>query len=218
MNNIVILWDWNGTLLNDVDQGLAAMNELLARRNMPGLSKAKYREIFDFPVIEYYRLLGFDFEKEPWEQVAAEFMSAYHSKEPDMSLFKDAIPALNFFQAKGYRQFVLSAMKTESIMQMLDAYGIRSFFQGVYGLDNHYANGKIEVGHHLLEAEGLTPGQCLMIGDTLHDAEVAGALNSECVLVSQGHQSFKRLSIKQNRVIPSLNELGRYVCDLITNK
>ena len=56
-----IIWDWNGTLINDVWLVVEAMNKMLKKRNLPKIDSKKYREIFDFPVTEYYSKLGFDF-------------------------------------------------------------------------------------------------------------------------------------------------------------
>ena len=51
-----IIWDWNGTLLNDVNRNCALMNRMLRRRGMPAIpSLTRYREIFRFPIREYYR-------------------------------------------------------------------------------------------------------------------------------------------------------------------
>ena len=49
-----IIWDWNGTLLNDVWLCIEIMNEMLENRNLPSITYDKYREIFDFPVQRYY--------------------------------------------------------------------------------------------------------------------------------------------------------------------
>ena len=55
-----IVWDWNGTLLDDRWLTIAVMNRLLARRNMDELTEDRYLQFFTFPVIDYYRRLGFD--------------------------------------------------------------------------------------------------------------------------------------------------------------
>ena len=63
-----ILWDWNGTLLDDVEVALAAMNEMLARRGLPLLQgREPYRDIFTFPVRVYYTAAGLDLSAEPFE-------------------------------------------------------------------------------------------------------------------------------------------------------
>lgn len=59
-----IIWDWNGTILNDVDHAVAMMNTLLVEHNLPLIDREYYREIFDFPVLHYYQKLGFNFEKQ----------------------------------------------------------------------------------------------------------------------------------------------------------
>ena len=62
-----VIWDFNGTLLDDADAGLACVEELLRRRGLPPLgSLARYREVFRFPIRDYYTDIGFDFSREPW--------------------------------------------------------------------------------------------------------------------------------------------------------
>ena len=51
----VILWDWNGTLLDDVEVCIESMNSMLSKRKKPLLTREHYKEIFTFPVIDYYR-------------------------------------------------------------------------------------------------------------------------------------------------------------------
>ena len=68
-----IIWDWNGTLLDDAEMCLEAINIMLKKRNLPELSMERYRDVFTFPVIEYYREVGFDFTLEAWDPVATEF-------------------------------------------------------------------------------------------------------------------------------------------------
>ena len=63
-----LFWDFNGTLLNDVIPDFCTANRLLERHGLPKLnSLEEYRNVFHFPVIEYYRALGYDFSKVPYE-------------------------------------------------------------------------------------------------------------------------------------------------------
>ncbi len=57
-----ILWDWNGTLLDDVDLCVFTMSEVLAKHGLKKIDKKPSRETFCFPVMKYYQSLGFDFE------------------------------------------------------------------------------------------------------------------------------------------------------------
>ena len=72
-----IIWDWNGTLLNDLDLSVDSVNILLKERNLPTLTVEKYKDIFGFPVIDYYVKAGFDFEKEPFEIPAKQYVKLY---------------------------------------------------------------------------------------------------------------------------------------------
>ena len=62
MNSII--WDWNGTLLNDLDLSVSTINTLLYKRELPLLKNDTYKEVFSFPVKDYYQAVGFDFMKE----------------------------------------------------------------------------------------------------------------------------------------------------------
>ncbi len=57
-----LIWDWNGTLLDDVRMCVNVMNVLLDKYALPELTCEKYKQVFDFPVKDYYANLGFDFE------------------------------------------------------------------------------------------------------------------------------------------------------------
>ena len=84
-----IVWDWNGTLLDDIDICIESMNNLLSERNLPLLYPDLYREVFTFPVRKYYSEIGFDFSKEPFSRVGLEFMELYKQNLPKSRLHKD---------------------------------------------------------------------------------------------------------------------------------
>ena len=75
-----IIWDWNGTLINDIWLVVEIMNKMLKKRSLSEIDLKKYREIFDFPVIDYYAKLGFDFSKESFEELTVEFIGEYYAR------------------------------------------------------------------------------------------------------------------------------------------
>ena len=87
-----VIWDWNGTLLNDVDRCIAQMNQMLKKRNKKPLSGiSDYHKACCFPIIEYYKNVGFDFAEEPFEDLADEFIKLYQSAEiGDMKLYDNS--------------------------------------------------------------------------------------------------------------------------------
>lgn len=202
-----IIWDWNGTLLNDLDICIGCMNQLLKKRNLPLLTIEKYRKIFTFPVQSYYQSAGFNFENEPFEVPAMEFIDLYHQALSQAKLFSDVMQVLEFISSKGISQSVLSAMEHESLVKSLIDRKIFPFFEEVSGINNHYAHSKLEIGRQLIDKINLPHNQLLMIGDSLHDLEVSDQLGIDCLLVSRGHQSKERLMAKTPNVFDELNDV-----------
>lgn len=202
-----IIWDWNGTLLDDLDLSLYSVNVLLEERNLPKLTTDRYKEIFGFPVVNYYVKAGFDFENEPFEIPARQYVKLYGAGESELKLFPDVIDTLTFFKEKNYRQIVLSAMKDDNLKKMIHNRKISHFFEGIFGIKDNYAREKVSLGKEVVKNLGLNPSECIMIGDTLHDAEVAEQCGFNCILFSGGHVSKQRLETKKTKIIDSLSEL-----------
>jgi phosphoglycolate phosphatase len=202
-----IVWDWNGTLLDDTHLAVEAMNGMLARRGLPALSVDRYKALFTFPVKDYYREVGFDFDLEPFEIPAMEFIDRYNREVWDCSLHAEAIRVLNHFKGLGVGQYILSAMQQETLDLCMEYYGIGHFFGHVSGLGDHYAHSKLEAGKVLLAKLPHPPSDLLLIGDTLHDFEVAAELGISCLLISSGHQSHDRLKSAGVPVIADLAQL-----------
>jgi phosphoglycolate phosphatase len=171
-----ILWDWNGTLLNDTDHCIQCINLLLEKRGLELLQKERYLNIFTFPVMNYYSSLGFDFSREKFEIPAEEFIVHYKAGLSKVKLYNDAIAALDCFHQNGYRQYILSAMQQESLVDSVKARNIDHYFTRISGIEDNFANGKTALAHKLLDSEKIIPENALLIGDTLHDAEVADAI------------------------------------------
>ena len=199
-----VIWDWNGTLLNDVDFCCRIINRILVENNLPVLSLKKYREIFTFPVQNYYQAAGLDFSKISFEVLGKDFIDEYEEKKLSCSLFENAVDVLSSIHKKGIGQSVLSAYLHDNLVSILDHYNLTKYFDNVIGLDNIYAGSKTHLGLSLVEQLNLPKEQILFIGDTLHDAEVAEAMGVHSILIANGHQVKEKL-MGNNRFI--LNDL-----------
>jgi phosphoglycolate phosphatase len=199
-----VIWDWNGTLLNDVDFCRRIINRILVENNLPDLSLKKYREIFTFPVQNYYQAAGLDFTKTSFEILGKDFIDEYEFKKLTCSLFENAEIVLSGIHKKGIGQSVLSAYLHDNLVSILDHYNLTKYFDNIIGLDNIYAGSKTHLGLSLVEQLNLPKEQILFVGDTLHDAEVAEAMGVNSILIASGHQVKEKL-IGNNRFI--LNDL-----------
>ncbi len=211
-----ILWDWNGTLLDDINHCIKCMNILLKKRSYEPLSKDKYLSVFTFPVKEYYARLGFDFSKEPFEIPAEEFIVHYSEGLQHVPLFDDAATSLAFFKKLKLKQYIVSAMQQESLLQSVDDKAISGYFEKISGIKDNLAFGKNGIARKLIETEGIIAKNTLFIGDTLHDAEVAAEMGINCVLISQGHQESQVLKQTGNPVFSSLSAMTRWFTEEVS--
>jgi phosphoglycolate phosphatase len=184
----IIIWDWNGTLLNDVDIAVEAINHLLHDRNLMPLTLRRYLDVFTFPVQDYYEQIGFDLINEPFEISAMQYIAIYNKTVETCGLHPEVVPLLSRLHEQGYRQFILSAMEQQQLEKTVNDNGIHLYFENLCGLDNHYATSKVDNGKSLISENKLDPDRILLIGDTVHDLEVAQAIGCECILVAKGHQ------------------------------
>ena len=206
-----IIWDYNGTLLNDIEIGVESINLMLSKRNLPLLTSESYREVFTFPVKNYYEKIGFDFQKENWDIAAHEFINNYTKRLPHSDIFPEARLLLNKFKNEGKKQFILSAMEINMLHNSTKKLAIQSFFDEISGINNIYASSKIENGFNLIKKHQLKAKEICLFGDTTHDYEVAQSLGCHCYLIASGHQSLKKLKASGcPHVIENLNPIINY--------
>lgn len=206
----VIIWDWNGTLLDDVDICIASMNGLLKKRNLPILTNKIYKQVFTFPVKDYYREVGFDFSQESFDDVAVEFIDAYRIKVKHATTFQPVGNILQVFKNAGFKQYLISAMEHDFLEETLQANNVLQYLEAFSGISDHYANGKLEMAKQFFKEHNINVSEVNFIGDTIHDFEVAEGLGVKSVLVANGHQSFERLNQTGTMVLNELSDLVEY--------
>tara|TARA_B110000467_G_C18132303_1_gene374031 strand:- start:1 stop:642 length:642 start_codon:yes stop_codon:yes gene_type:complete len=188
-----IIWDWNGTLLDDRHFCIEIMNQVLVKRGMKSMTESWFLDNFCFPVKDYYIKLGFDFDKESFEISGSEFINGYMNRVHEISLHFDAVDTLRRAKSLGLTQSLLSASSQVMLDDSLKFHEINSFFTKILGQDNHYAYGKEQTGKDWINQLKFESNQIILIGDTLHDKEVADIIGADCALVGTGHVSSKRL-------------------------
>lgn len=194
MNHVKhVIWDWNGTLFDDVDLCRQIINGILIRRNRKALSLETYRNIFTFPVQDYYEKAGLDFTEYPFDVLGREWMDEYEMRKLECGLHKGAVNILDTISRKGIGQSILSAYSQNTLEEIVKHFGINIYFQNMVGLDNIYATSKIENGRGLMKKLGNGGGKILFIGDTVHDYEVSREIGAGCILIADGHQEKSKL-------------------------
>lgn len=194
MRKTHIIWDWNGTLLDDVSLCIRLLGDLLESQGLPAVEQKRYLEIFGFPISDYYKRAGFDFERESYESLARRYMEIYPRAGCWLGPVPGVMSVVETLYREGCHQIILSASDQEILERQLSysGYSVR-MFEEVLGLDNIYGVSKVERGRRWITESGIDPSQAVFIGDTTHDAETAAAMGCDCILVGWGHQSLSRL-------------------------
>lgn len=197
-----VIWDWNGTILNDSSITCEVNNILLKEYKLPEISLEDYRNTFGHPVQSYYEKIGFDFKLVDFAEVGQKFIFHYTEKLKTAGLFEEAKNILSSLKEKNIKQFVLSAAYQEHLASLVKNYNLESYFEAVFGISDIYAKCKKQRGRELIEEHGLSSaGRGLLVGDTDHDFEVAEELGVDILLIANGHQSRERLQKLKVRVI-----------------
>jgi len=199
-----VIWDWNGTLLDDVNNCVNIINSLCLLHNIEELNLSTYKNIFTFPVVNSYEQLGFDTSPEAFDRISQCFHSSYEELLPNCKLYEGVPSVLRELKGRGVSQFILSAHEQSRLLETVKEYELDSYFDFISGSDNLHGKGKTEHGLNLIKEQKLISTETIMIGDTLHDFEVAQKLGISCILFSGGHMSENRL---KNSGVPVINKI-----------
>ena len=214
----LIIWDWNGTILDDALVCMTIANTMLSERGIPTLPDMDaYRAVFGFPIKSYYEKMGYRFgpEDEPYEQVADEFIVWYDRLYGTAVLRPGVVDLLDRLKGEGYRQVLLSATRLDQLLEQVAAFGdVGDRFEQKLGMTDHYAFSKAALAKAFIESQGIPRERTLFIGDTDHDFEVSSAIGCPCVLLEGGHQSRQRLLQMGVPVLRDLDELETYLNSL----
>ena len=201
-----LFWDFNGTVFEDMQAGLDSTNEMLRERGLREIDGLdEYRELFDFPIKEYYRNLGFDFIKEPYEVLAPIWVDMYNERSKSSTLVSGVVETAEKVRELGLVQVLFSATERDMLLRQLSELGVDGCFDEVIGLDNIHAAGKLHLAKKWRDAH--PEARILYVGDTVHDAENAKILGADCLLFTGGHQSRSRLSSCGYPMIDDIREI-----------
>ena len=205
-----VIWDFNGTILDDLTVGIESIDELLIRYGLPPIRTVeRYHEVFGFPIRDYYQRIGFDFSKIDYSVLAHEWIAIYLRRVKKASVREGILPVIKTLNSLGVKQTVLSMTEHTMLNGQIAGLGLTDTFDEICGLDNIYAKSKLELAsvwreRHLKEC-------VLLVGDTSHDAESAAIIGCDCLLLAGGHESRKALLTCGYPVVDSPTDILTFV-------
>lgn len=206
-----VVWDWNGTLLDDLDSCVATLNVLRRARALAPLSRAHYRASFGFPVRDFYEATGFDFSVCDYADLSRDFIAEYRRRAAQISIAPGAREIVAALAGRGITQVVVSAMEAGLLREMLTEHGLVGLLRGHFGTRDHGAGSKVGLGAEAMRHAAADPATALVVGDTLHDLELAQTIGCRAVLYAGGHQERSRLEKSGVPVVDSFAELEAWI-------
>lgn len=181
------IWDFNGTLLSDVQLALEADNRILAQMGMKPISLETYRRHMRNPLPGFYADIGCDLETYPYAWINREFLDYFNPRVVNAGLMPGTVELLEALCRRGVSHSILSSSYEPSLIDQARALGLEPYMRMITGMLSDLGERKEERGLHQLSMLGVPREQTVLIGDTTTDALVAGQLGVRCVLVSWGH-------------------------------
>lgn len=198
-----VIWDWNGTLLNDLSASLASVNDMLDLRGMPHIDADFYKECIGVPIRKFYDRV-FDMEKEDYSVIIRQYNEGYLRHLADCGLTRGAREAIEYFCSCGINQAVVSSSNNDQLCANIIKYGLDGCFDAVLGSADFYAGSKIDRAKDYLEKTDGKSGRILVVGDLEHDSDMAKELGADCVLLTSGHEHISRL---ERANVPLIDDL-----------
>jgi phosphoglycolate phosphatase len=205
-----IIWDWNGTLLDDVDYNMDVVNTILKKRDMKILTKDEYRMLKKVPIKQFYIDIGIDVSNDnTFSEIIKEYWTIYKGKYTQLRLKGNATNILQKTQKIGIKNYLLSLTNNKELLKQIALFDIRNFFEKIIGSIDSEARNKTDKVKELIEKEGITIKEALIIGDVINDYEVAEKFGMRCIVYSNGHQKIDRN--KKIIIIENLDEVIGYL-------
>ena len=206
-----IIWDWNGTLVDDGCLFVELINRVLKKRKLKEISLNIYQEKFCFPLEEYYSKLGFNFNIEPYEVPSMEFVRLYNKNKYRPLLYSGATNLLKKICDLGIKNYLLSAQNQTSLIDLVKFYELEQYFTDIRGTNNFHARGKFETSKEMLKNVG-PHNSFLFIGDTNMDMDIAKQHASPAIAIGFGHQLKTRFKKSKNiKLVNSFKDLDSLI-------
>lgn len=207
-----ILWDWNGTLIDDAATSLNCVNDMLTEMNKPLITLEQFHTYVETPIIGFYRHILTEDELD-FSRISKSFHEAYNNRLSETELSGNTLNVLQALKKNGAKQYIITATKEESARKLTIKYGVNEYFDGIFGADNTLAESKVERALKFFNENNINPADTVFIGDTLHDLETANALGVDCILVTFGHQGKTIVENSGTVTADSLDEVLNIILD-----
>lgn len=205
-----VLWDWNGTIVDDVNASLLSVNDMLIKRNLPIITLEQYHQYLDTPIYKFYEHI-FDLNKITFDVIQSEFNSGYNKHISDNPLNNGAISVMKMLKESNVKQVIVSSSNQDIVQKSAEKLGVVEYMDFISGSSDNFVGSKVERAIGVISKITTDYSKVVVIGDTLHDCQLANEIGADCILLSTGHQSKADLLTTGRLVIDNLSVLNQYL-------
>ena len=199
-------------MLNDTALCVKMLNNSLDKRGLEKISIDDYRKKFLFPIKTFYESVGFDFSNETFEITNKEFHDGFEKNFKKLALQPHAFSTIKKLNSKGITQSILSATMQAKLDEQVKFFGLDIYLDNIVGLSNTPSGfGKEFEGKELLSSVDISKKETIIIGDSMLDYSVSNALNIDCGLVYNGHNSMERLAATGSKTFSNIESLSKWI-------
>ncbi|MFI9273993.1 HAD family hydrolase [Kitasatospora sp. NPDC052896] len=207
VSRIHVVWDWNGTIKDDLDDHVSALNATLPALGGAPVDRETYRAKHTVPIPNFYaRLLGRTITDAEWASSDAAFLA--HLKAQPVRLRAGAEQLLDALREAGHTQSLLSLCPHETLLREVEQAGIGAYFNQIDGRTGPSGGTKAAALAAHLDALGLAtrPERVLLVGDAIDDADAAHANGAVAVLHTGGLHHPAKLAAAGHPLADSLDQ------------
>ncbi len=205
-----VIWDWNGTLINDVHIACRAVNDILSDLGRPSIDMAQYYHLMRDGMDRYYEYLFYP-DKAPYDKLTVWFSKYYDEHIKTAALHDGAEEVLKELACMGITQTIVSSSHKEKVRRDAARFGVDGCFDELLGADDLLVGSKVERAIDYIERKGFEPSRTLVVGDMIHDVDMAKAIGAHCVIIPKGHQSPERVAELGAEIQPDITALPEFV-------
>ena len=204
-----IIWDFNGTVLDDVEMAVAAVNDMLDSRGLEKTNIDVYKDTLTMPLTEYYKTVGIYCND--IAGLSLEFRACC-DKHAEIAKIADGVrEVIDVAKNAGITNVLMSSLYHPHLLAEVEKYGISDMFDEVIGLPDRNLGSKKSNALAYLGRQGIDAKNVLFIGDLISDAQMAQEIGAKAVLISNGHMSFDRCKAQTENTYDNIKEIIRHI-------
>jgi phosphoglycolate phosphatase len=182
----LIVFDWDGTLLDSAGAIVQAIQAACRDLELPEPSDVQARHVIGLGLVDAMRQAVPDLKPERYQEMAERYRFHYLSGDHQLTLFKGVPEMLEGLQAAGHLLTIATGKSRAGLDRALDHSGLRPLFQASRCADECHSKPHPQMLEELMAEFGMPAASTVMIGDTSHDLLMARNAGVDSLAVTYG--------------------------------